>query len=121
MPCMYVCVAVSAKLTHQLNYPRFPRRVVLFAVTTPVPSVPEITYITGFSLLTTDDDGLQHTLVISVKNPHSLESSCPAGVSPCLAEGALSVLVDGEETLVEPGTVSVGPGVEVSAANLPGS
>lgn len=92
-----------------------------FAVTTPVPSVPEITYITGFSLLTADADGVQHSIVIEVKDPHSLESSCPAGVSPCLAEGTLSVLVDGEETLLQPGTVSVGPGVEISAVNLPGS
>eukprot|EP00752_Nemacystus_decipiens_P001257 g1255.t1 len=90
-------------------------------VTTPVPSVPEITYITGVSLLTTDLDGVQHSVVISVKEPHSLESSCPAGVSPCLADGALSVLIDGEETLLKPGIVSVAPGVEVSAVNLPGA
>ena len=89
-------------------------------VTSPVPSVPEITYITGLSLLATDDDGFVHTVVISVKHPHSIESACPAEISPCLAEGALSVVLDGEEALVAPGTVTMAPGVHVGAANIPG-
>ncbi|CAM9530170.1 unnamed protein product [Ectocarpus fasciculatus] len=90
-------------------------------VTSPVADLPEITYITGLSVLTTDSDGFDHSIVIEVADPHSLDSSCPAGVSPCLADGALIVLVDGEEVLLTPGTVSLGPDVEVTAANLPGA
>ena len=90
-------------------------------VTSPVPSVPEITYITAVSIITTDADGLDHTIVISVKNPHSMESSCPAGMPSCLADGALHVVVDGEEVLVAPGEVTVAPDVEMAAVNLPGA
>ncbi|CAM9581761.1 unnamed protein product, partial [Ectocarpus fasciculatus] len=90
-------------------------------VTSPVADLPEITYITGLSVLTTDSDGSDHSIVIEVADPHSLDSSCPAGVSPCLADGALIVLVDGEEVLLSPGTISLGPDVEVSAVNLPGA
>eukprot|EP00752_Nemacystus_decipiens_P012554 g11118.t1 len=90
-------------------------------VTTPVPSLPEITYITGISVVTTDSEGYEHSIVIEVTTPHSLESACPTGVRPCLADGALSVFVDGTEELLQPGTVPVAPGVVVSAANLPGA
>ena len=89
-------------------------------VTAPVPSLPEITYITGISVVTTDAEGFDHSIVVEVTNPHSLESVCPAGVNPCLADGALSVFIDGAEELLQPGTVSVAPGVSVSAVNLPG-
>ncbi|CAM9873433.1 unnamed protein product [Ectocarpus sp. 4 AP-2014] len=89
-------------------------------VTNPIPSVPEITYITGLSVLTTDAEGAEHDIVINVKDPHSLESSCPEGVSPCLADGSLSVYLDGKEELLAPGTVSVSQEVAVSAVNLPG-
>ena len=90
-------------------------------VTSPVAELPEITYITGLSILTTDTDGLDHSIVIQVTNPQSLESSCPVGMSPCLADGALTVEIDGEETLLAPGTVDVGSGVAVSTVNLPGA
>ena len=90
-------------------------------VTSPVPSVPEITYITGISIVTTDADGLDHTMVISVANPHSLESSCLVGTSPCLADGALSVVVDGEDVLFAPGEVTVAPDVAIAVVNLPGA
>ncbi|CAM9895562.1 unnamed protein product, partial [Ectocarpus sp. 13 AM-2016] len=40
-------------------------------VTSPVPSVPEITYITGISIKTTDANNVDHTILISVTNPHS--------------------------------------------------
>eukprot|EP00752_Nemacystus_decipiens_P012916 g11431.t1 len=90
-------------------------------VTTPVPSLPEITYITGISVVTTDSEGFEHSIVIEVTTPHSLESTCPTGVSPCLADSALSVFVDGTEELLQPGTVPVAPGVIVSAVNLPGA
>ncbi|CAN0080080.1 unnamed protein product [Scytosiphon promiscuus] len=89
-------------------------------VTTPVPSLPEITYITGLSVVTTDAEGFDHSIVIEVTNPHSLDSACPVGVSPCLADGALSVFIDGSEELLQPGTVSPAPGVSVSVVNLPG-
>ncbi|CAB1114560.1 unnamed protein product [Ectocarpus sp. CCAP 1310/34] len=90
-------------------------------VTSPVADLPEITYITGLSVLTTDTDGLEHSIVIEVIDPHNLDSSCPAGVSPCLGDGALVVLLDGVESLFAPGTVALGADVEVSAANLPGA
>eukprot|EP00752_Nemacystus_decipiens_P015990 g14295.t1 len=90
-------------------------------VTTPVPSLPEITYITGISVVTTDSEGFEHSIVIELTTPHSLESTCPTGVSPCLADSALSVFVDGTEELLQPGTVPVAPGVIVSAVNLPGA
>ncbi|CAM9484782.1 unnamed protein product, partial [Hapterophycus canaliculatus] len=91
-------------------------------VTSPVLDLPEITYITaGLSVLTTDADGLDHSIVIEVKDPHSLVSFCPAEVTPCLADGSLSVVLDGAESLLAPGSVSLSTNVRVSAANLPGA
>ncbi|CAB1115047.1 unnamed protein product [Ectocarpus sp. CCAP 1310/34] len=90
-------------------------------VTAPVPSRPDITYITGISLITQDGNGLDHSVVITVKDPHSLESSCPAGVTPCLANGALSVSLDGKEALSAPGVVEMAPNMKVSVVNLPGA
>lgn len=89
-------------------------------VTSPVPSLPEITYITGVSVQARDADGVDHTIVITVADPHSLDSDCPEGVSPCLAEGALSVELDGEIALLGPGEAVLGPDVAISAVNLPG-
>ena len=89
-------------------------------VTVPVPSQPDTTYITGFSLLTTDDDGLHHSIVVKAKEPHHLETACPVGVSPCVADGSLVVALDGEEVLTRPGTVSLAPGIEITAVNIPG-
>lgn len=63
---------------------------------------------------------MDHTIVISVADPHSLDRGCPEGASPCLAEGALIVELDGETALVAPGVVSLGPDVAISAVNLPG-
>jgi len=63
---------------------------------------------TGLSVLTTDADNYDHSIVIEVKDPHSLKSSCPTGVSPCLADGSLRVALDGEEALLAPGTVLLG-------------
>lgn len=90
-------------------------------VTSPVPSLPEITYITGLSLLTTDASGLDHNILISVVEPHNMNSCCPAGVSPCLAEGSLRVVADGNEVLLAPGIVTLAPDVAISAVNLPGA
>lgn len=90
-------------------------------VTAPVPALPEITYITGLSLIVEDSDGFDHSIIISVKDPHSLDSACPAGLSGCLANGALSVVLDGEDSLLAPGMVSLAPDVAVSVVNLPGA
>ncbi|CAM9269926.1 unnamed protein product [Ectocarpus sp. 8 AP-2014] len=90
-------------------------------VTAPVSSRPDITYITGLSLITTDGDGQEHSIIISVKDPHSLDSDCPPGVSPCLADGSLSVVLDGNETLLAPGAVELAPDVKVSVVNIPGA
>lgn len=94
-------------------------------VTTPVPDRPEITYITGISVLTTDSEGLEHSIVITVKDPHSLESACATAedgkASPCLADGALNVMLDGQEGLVAPGSATLAPDVVGEAVNLPGA
>ncbi|CAM9208077.1 unnamed protein product [Ectocarpus fasciculatus] len=90
-------------------------------VSNPVPSVPEITYITGLGVKTLDSDGFEHTIVITVTDPHSLDSACPVGGSTCLADGALTVELDGEVTLVSPGEAQLGPNVAISAVNLPGA
>lgn len=90
-------------------------------VTSPVPSVPEITYITGISIMTTDADDVDHSIVIAVTDPHNLDSDCPVGLSPCLADGALSVEVDGETALLGPGEATLGPDVAIAAVNLPGA
>lgn len=89
-------------------------------VTSPVPSVPDITYITGISIKTTDADNIEHTMVISVTEPHNLDSHCPVGVLSCLAEGALTVELDGKIAILAPGKVSLGPDVAIAAVNLPG-
>lgn len=90
-------------------------------MTSPLPEVPIITYITGLAVMATDSHGVGHSIVITVKDPHSLDSSCPAsGLSPCLADGALRVMLDGEEALLGPGSVVLGEDVVVSAVNLPG-
>ena len=89
-------------------------------VTAPVPSLPEVTYITGLSLMATDAGGISHSVVISVKEPHRLETACPKDATTCLADGALSVVIDGKENLGLPGTVVVAAGMHVSAVNIPG-
>ena len=90
-------------------------------MTSPVPDLPEITYITGVSIVTTSGDSIDHAIVIQVTDPHSMDSACPVGVTPCLAEGALSVEVNGEEALLAPGTLWLAHDVAVSAVNLPGA
>eukprot|EP00903_Cladosiphon_okamuranus_P010581 g10005.t1 len=110
--------SVISDVSHQ---PELPSTQINMRVTSPIASLPQIAYITGLSVLTTDADGLDHSIVIRVTDPHSLESSCPVGMSPCLADGALTVEIDGEEALRAPGTVQVGSGVAVSAVNLPGA
>lgn len=55
-------------------------------VTTPVVFLPETTYVTGLSVLTTDSDEHAHSAVISVKDPHSLDNACPRK-EICLSSG----------------------------------
>ena len=88
--------------------------------TAPIAGVPTITYITGISLLATDFDGTEHSIAISVKDPHRMDSTCHDETTPCLADASLNVVINGEEALVAHGTVTVGPGVRVTAVNIPG-
>lgn len=96
-------------------------RVFLQRATAPVPDLKEITYITDLSVIANDPEGVKHSIVISVKEPHRLDSACPVGVSPCLADGVLRVTLDGEDALLGPGTITLAAGVTVSAVSLPGA
>ncbi|CAM9788475.1 unnamed protein product [Ectocarpus sp. 12 AP-2014] len=65
-----------------------------------------------------------HSLEIEVQNPYTTDTDgCPEGVSPCLANGGLRILVDGQEAdglFQFSRQVSVGDGaISVSATNLP--
>lgn len=72
---------------------------------TALPGTPQITYITGLGMVLCGDEGKtqEHTVEIIVTEPHSLESICLTD-DVCLAEGALQVLIDGEE-ITGPGEV----------------
>ncbi|CAM9792957.1 unnamed protein product [Choristocarpus tenellus] len=87
-------------------------------VTAPVPGVDLITYITGIGMVLTGNDGENHTVVITVENPENLQPKCPKEEVPCIADGALSVIVDGDKARL--GKVSLGGGVSIVAVNLPG-
>ena len=65
-----------------------------------------------------------HSLVIEVKNPYTIDThGCPEGIFPCLANGGLRMVVDGqkvEELLQFSRQASVADGaISVSASNLP--
>ena len=98
----HVCTSTCALRLRSHPYPRSPT-------------------FTGISVFTTDTDGSDHSFVISVADPHNLESSCQVGTPSCLADGALHVVIDGEEALLSPEEVSVAPGVAIAAVNLPGA
>lgn len=67
-------------------------------ITQPVPEVPEVTYITGLGLSVLGADDEVHTFEITINDPHNLETECSEGSDgPCLADGALTILVDGKE------------------------
>lgn len=88
-------------------------------VTAPLPKeFPDRQLITGISVLSAE-----HSLVIEVQNPYTVDTAgCPDGVSPCLANGGLRAVVDGEEAhgLLGPTTQeTVADGIVVSASNLP--
>lgn len=75
-------------------------------VTAPVPDLKEITYITGLSVIANNGKGVKHGIVIAVEEPRRLDIAFPTGVSPCLADGALRVTLDGEDALLAPGTIT---------------
>lgn len=76
-------------------------------ITAPVPEAPEITYITGVALSLCDVESNSHTIEITVKEPHSLDSSFPEQEQGLrLADGALRVVLDGEE-MTRPGQVGL--------------
>ena len=88
-------------------------------LTAPLPEeFPDRQLITGLSVLS---EG--HSLTIEVKNPYRTDTSgCPGGVSPCLANGELRAVVDGEEVhdlLRFSRNEYVAEGITVSASNLP--
>ena len=88
-------------------------------VTAPIADVPGVTYITGISVQSEDDDGVGHSIVIFVTDPNILDTSCPAGGGACIGDGALTVLLD-DVRVSSPGQKDLGPGVSFAAANIPG-
>ena len=87
--------------------------------TSPLPDdFPERGFITGLAVLS---EG--HSLVIEVTDPYSASTpGCSSGVSPCLADGGLSFLFDGEpvDSLAGPTDgVHLPGGIELSASNVP--
>ena len=88
-------------------------------VTAPLPEeFPDRQLITGLSVMS---EG--HSLVVEVDNPYDVSTSgCPDGASPCLANGGLRALVDGEEVeglLRFSRDAYVVDGITFSASNLP--
>ncbi|CAM9783140.1 unnamed protein product [Ectocarpus fasciculatus] len=89
-------------------------------VTAPLPDeFPDRQLMTGLALLS---EG--HSVVIDVQNPYTIHTGgCPEGVSPCLANGGLRIIVDGQEVddlLRFSRQVTVADGImTMSASNLP--
>ncbi|CAN0282163.1 unnamed protein product [Scytosiphon promiscuus] len=89
-------------------------------LTAPLPDeFPDRQLLTGLSVMS---EG--HSLVIEVENPYTIDTSgCPEGASPCLANGGLSISVDGQEVdelLRFSRQVPVADGaISLSASNLP--
>ena len=87
--------------------------------TAPLPNdFPDRQFITGMAVLSQG-----HSLVVEVKEPYSVDTpGCSKDVFPCLADGGLSVSIDGElvEFLTGPANdVHLPGGIEVSSSNLP--
>lgn len=54
---------------------------------------PDRQLVTGIAILSED-----HSLVVEVANPYSTASNgCPEGVTPCLADGGVRIIIDGQE------------------------
>ena len=64
-----------------------------------------------------------HSFVVEVKEPYTVDTQgCSNGVSPCLADGGLSISVDGELVDFLSGRINdahLPGGIEVSSSNLP--
>ena len=79
---------------------------------------PDRQLITGVSVISQG-----HSLVIEVTNPYDVNTDgCPPGMSPCLSNGGLRAMVDGEEVddlLRFSRDEYVTDGIAVSASNLP--
>lgn len=79
---------------------------------------PDRQLITGVSVLSWGG----HSLVIEAKDPYTTKTEgCPTS-SPCIGDGSLRILVDGQEStaFVSPGDdIQLHGGMEISAVNLP--
>lgn len=75
-------------------------------VTAPILDLDGITYITGLGISVTDANHERHTVVMTVDNPLEMQPECPGVDKACLADGALTVELDGV-SLTEPGEVRV--------------
>ena len=87
--------------------------------TAPLPTdFPDRQFITGVAVLSRG-----HSLVVEVKEPYTVDTQgCSNGVSPCLADGGLSISVDGELVGFLSGPINdanLPGGIEVSSSNLP--
>lgn len=64
-----------------------------------------------------------HSVVIEVKDPYTTTTGgCPGGISPCLADGGVRIIVDGQETgalLAPTRDKLVADGMAMSAFNMP--
>eukprot|EP00752_Nemacystus_decipiens_P016770 g15007.t1 len=89
-------------------------------LTAPLPDeFPDRQLVTGLTVMS---EG--RTLTVEVENPHTVDThGCPEGVSPCLANGGLRMVLDGledDELLRFSREMPVGDGaITVSATNLP--
>lgn len=99
-----------------------PSTLLTMKVHAPVPTVSQITYIVGFALKANDLNGVPHTVEVRTNHPENFnaQTQCPGGENePCLADGALTVLLDGKP-MTRPGMQTLAPGLIVGAVNLPG-
>eukprot|EP00903_Cladosiphon_okamuranus_P020462 g18781.t1 len=89
-------------------------------VTAPLPDdFPDRQLVTGLTVMS---EG--HSLTIEIENPYTINTDgCPEGVSPCLANGGLRMVVDGQQQdgllrFSRQAPVADGA-ISVSASNLP--
>lgn len=75
-------------------------------VTAPLPGLDDTTYITGLGISIVDAKLEPHSVVLTVDNPLKVQSECPDIGRLCLADGALTVELDGVK-MTKPGEVRV--------------